>query len=51
MSMRDLSRVKFRPPRSVGEGTRWVGLTIACLVLSYFAVALVLVLTGVWGGE
>jgi len=49
--MRDLSEIKPRPPRSVAEGARWIGLTIACLLLGYFAVALVLALTGVWGGE
>ncbi len=51
MTMRELSEIRFRPPRSVAEGARWIGLTIACLVIAYFVVALFLVLTGVWGGE
>ena len=49
--MRDLSEVRFRPPRSIAEGARWVGLTLACIVIAYFVVALALGLTGVWGGE
>jgi predicted anti-sigma-YlaC factor YlaD len=49
--MRDLSEIKVRPPRSVAEAARWVGLTLACIVIAYFVVALVFALTGVWGGE
>ena len=49
MFMRDLSEIRFRPPRSVAEGARWIGLTIACLVITYFVVTLFLLLTGVWG--
>jgi predicted anti-sigma-YlaC factor YlaD len=49
--MRELSEIKVRSPRSVSEAARWVGLTLACIVIAYFVVALVLALTGVWGGE
>lgn len=49
--MRELSEIRFRSPRSVAEAARWVGITIACLVVAYLVLALVLVRTRVWGGE
>ncbi len=49
--MRDLSEIKVRPPRSVAEGVGWIAITIACLAVAYYVLAVILVLTGVWGGE
>jgi hypothetical protein len=51
MSMRDLSEIKVRPPRSVAEGARWIAITVVCVLVAYFVIAVCLVLTGVWGGE
>jgi hypothetical protein len=50
-SVRDLSEIKVRAPRSVGEAARWVAFTLASLVIAYFVLTFILLVTGVWGGE
>jgi hypothetical protein len=50
-SVRDLSEIKVRTPRTIAEGFRWIGVTLACVVLACVVATVVLLLTGVWGGE
>jgi hypothetical protein len=42
---------RLRSPHSFAEGAKWLGITIFCVVAAYAAVAIFLVLIGVWGGE
>jgi hypothetical protein len=49
--MGNRSPIRLRPPESFAEGAKWLGVTVFCLLAGYAALAFILVLTGVWGGE